>query len=168
MKGILDQLGVNWRLLLTQGVNFFILLAVLTFLAYRPLIRIMEERRKKIELGLKAGEEGEKRLKHIEELKAEKLAQAERSSLSLISRAEEKAKKEAGVIVKNSEAKAKTILEEAVDLAQRKKMEELENLTAEAKNIIKSAIVKTVQLDPRLIDEALISRAVETIKKERV
>ena len=43
-------------MLVAQALNFLILLVVLTIFVYRPLMRTMEERRKKIELGVKGGE----------------------------------------------------------------------------------------------------------------
>ena len=166
MEAIFSQLGVNWRLLLTQGVNFFVLAAILTLLVYRPLTRIMEERRRKIESGVKAGEEAERRLTQIEELKARRMAEAERSAVSVISRAEEKAKKQGGIIIAGSEEKAKKIIDEARDLTEKKRIEELENLAREARGLVRAAIVKTVELDPVLIDEKLVERAIEIIKKQ--
>ena len=66
MGVLLEQLGINWKLLVSQGVNFFILLTVLALLVYRPLLKTMEERKKKIELGLRGAEEVESRLKAID------------------------------------------------------------------------------------------------------
>ena len=93
MEGILGQLGVNWRLLLTQGVNFFVLLVVLNIFVFKPLTKIIEERRKRIEFGLKGAEEAEKKLNEIEVVKTERLAKADKTALGIISSAEDEAKK---------------------------------------------------------------------------
>lgn len=45
---LLQKLGVDWKLLLAQVVNFTILLSVLTFFVYRPLLRVIDERRERI------------------------------------------------------------------------------------------------------------------------
>ena len=50
---LLFQLGINWKLFLSQAVNFFILLGVLTFFVYKPLIKVIKERNQKISEGLK-------------------------------------------------------------------------------------------------------------------
>ena len=49
---LLSQLGIDWKLFLSQAVNFFILLLVLTFFVYKPLIKIVKERNKRIKEGL--------------------------------------------------------------------------------------------------------------------
>lgn len=166
MSGIFDQLGVNWRLLLTQGVNFFVLLIVLTVFVYRPLIKVVGQRRKRIELGLKGAEEAEKRLNAIEEVKTQKLAEADKSALGIISAAEDEAKKRSQDIVAESHQKADSVLKEAAAVAERRKAEELSGLAREAEAIIKAAIAKTVELDPKLIDEKLTRRAVELTKEQ--
>ncbi|OGJ58127.1 hypothetical protein A3H22_00160 [Candidatus Peribacteria bacterium RIFCSPLOWO2_12_FULL_55_15] len=45
---LLTKLGVDWKLLLAQIVNFTILLAVLSLFVYRPLLRVIDERRERI------------------------------------------------------------------------------------------------------------------------
>ncbi len=166
MSEILSQLGVNWRLLLSQGVNFFVLLAVLTFFVYRPLLRVMEERQKKIKLGLKGAEETERRLAAIEGERVIILAAADKNALGVISAAESEAKKRAAEISAEAQKKAETTLKEALAVAERRKHEQMAELTLRAGALVRAAIAKTVELDPKAIDEKLVERAVELIGKE--
>jgi F0F1-type ATP synthase membrane subunit b/b' len=109
MSELFGQLGINWRLLVTQGVNFFALLAILTFFAYRPLLRLLDERRKKIELGLQGAEEAQRRLDEIERLKSERLAKADRQALAAITQAEKEAQTRGQGIIAETRAKALSI-----------------------------------------------------------
>ena len=59
MAELLSQLGIDGKLLLSQGVNFGIVLAVLTYFIYKPLVKILNERKTKIEFGLKGAAEAE-------------------------------------------------------------------------------------------------------------
>ena len=52
MEQLFSQLGIDWHLLLSQAVNFFLLLIVLRVFAYKPLLAFLHERRRKIEEGL--------------------------------------------------------------------------------------------------------------------
>jgi len=165
MEGIFSQLGINWRLLLTQGVNFFVLLVVLNLFVFKPLVKVMEERKKRIEFGLKGAEEAEKKLNEIEVVKTERLAKADKKALGIISSAEDEAKKRAQGIIAETHKKAELVLEEAAAVAERKKMEELTKLASHAKGLILAAIAKTVELDPKLIDEKLAGEAAEMVKK---
>ena len=44
------KLGIDWRLLIAQLVNFVILFTALTFLLYKPLIAALDKRRAKVEI----------------------------------------------------------------------------------------------------------------------
>jgi len=167
MSELIHQFGIDWKLLIAQGANFFILLAVLTIFVYRPLVRLMEERRKKIEFGLKGAEEAEKRLGEIEEIKIHKIAEADKKAVEIIGGAEKNAGKRVAEILTEADKKADSILLEAEKTSERKKQEELERLSKEANSLIKEAIIKTVELDPRAIDETLIAKAAATIKQKR-
>jgi len=166
MESLFEKLGVNWKLLFSQGVNFIILLTILTALVYKPLLKIMKERQQRIELGLKIGEEAEKRLNEIENIKNQKIAEADKKALAIIDEAQKNAKNKFQEIIKEANTKSENILSDAALVAEKRKQEALEKLTDEAKSIIKEAIVKTVELDPTQIDEKLINQAVETIKQK--
>ncbi|MEK7081976.1 MAG: hypothetical protein AAB537_02940 [Patescibacteria group bacterium] len=49
MAELFSQLGINWKILVAQLINFGILVAVLRWLLYRPLLELLEKRRKKLE-----------------------------------------------------------------------------------------------------------------------
>lgn len=66
--------GVNWKLLLIQGLNFGLLLLVLYKFLYKPLFALVDKRQRVIEKGLKdaeeAGHEKEKVLKEKDSILA--------------------------------------------------------------------------------------------------
>lgn len=64
---ILNQFGVNPILLLAQAVNFFILLFILKKFLYKPILKVLDERKKRIEESLKNAEEIELQLQKTKE-----------------------------------------------------------------------------------------------------
>src|SRR3989344_6615672 len=92
MTDLFEQLGIRGSSLIIQGVNFVILLVVLTFAVYRPLMRIMKERREKIALGIRGAEEAQKRIDEAEVIKDQKIKEADKSAITIIGEAEQKAK----------------------------------------------------------------------------
>ena len=60
--------------LLAQLINFTLLLTLLTVLAYKPLLRVMDERRRRIQEGLDAADESKRRLSDTEKAVAEEFA----------------------------------------------------------------------------------------------
>lgn len=53
---LFEKLGIDWRLLIAQLVNFAILITALTFLLFKPLIAALDKRRAKISESLENAE----------------------------------------------------------------------------------------------------------------
>lgn len=88
---ILNQFGINPLLLAAQAVNFVVLLLILKKLLYKPLLKVLEERRTKIAESLKNAEEIEKRLNETTEREAEVLLKAAKEGEKMIKSAGEQA-----------------------------------------------------------------------------
>jgi len=56
MSSLIQALGLDLRILLAQFINFAVLVFVLWRFAYRPILNLLEERRKKVEQGVKDAE----------------------------------------------------------------------------------------------------------------
>jgi F-type H+-transporting ATPase subunit b len=160
---ITAQLGIDWKLLLSQAVNFLLLLVILRMFVYKPILEILKKRQKKIEEGLAKAEEADVRLKEVDNINKKKIKETENKAINIIKNTEEKAKKlEVDLLdkAKTKEADYMAKVEqniEAEKLAARKEMEK------EAAELVKRALIKTVGLAPEKVDEALIKRAVEQI-----
>ncbi len=160
MQQLLDQLGIDWHLLLSQAVNFILLLIVLRIFVYKPLLKLLHDRRDKIEGGLVKAEEAEKRLLEVDQIGKGKIKQAEAEAFSILKKTESDAK----TLEEKLLAEAKRKEDDAVkSTAVRLLAQEEESRRAmekEAAALVRRPIVKTVELSPEKIDDALISRAV--------
>jgi len=96
----LKDFGVQPMLLAAQVVNFLILLFILKKLLYGPILKVLAERKKKIEDSLKNAEEIEKRLLQTEEEKEKVLEKA-----SLL----DEAKKEIEIMKEEGKAQAESL-----------------------------------------------------------
>lgn len=100
----MDGLGINLPTLITQFVNFGLLLALLWIFLHKPLRRVLDERRRRIEAGLKASQ----------------TAQAEAEEARVKAQAEIQAGREEGQrVIGQAQATAERIQREAHDGAQR-------------------------------------------------
>src|SRR4030067_222054 len=77
---VLEDFGVEPILLLAQVVNFVILLYILKRFLYKPILKVLEERKKRIETSVKQSEDIQKRFdemskKQTEILDTEKIVQ---------------------------------------------------------------------------------------------
>jgi len=72
----MSKLGIEWRMLLAQLVNFSIVFFLLWRFAYRPIFAMFEARRQKIAEGLANAEKIKAELVHTEAERKRVLAQA--------------------------------------------------------------------------------------------
>ena len=162
---LLFQLGINWKLFLSQVVNFFILLLVLTFFVYKPLIRIIKERSKKIKEGLEKAEEADVRLKEIDIIGAGKIREAEQKGIEIIKATEVKAK----ILDKENQEKAEKKQKDAQELLKlsilKQKEEAREIVLKDAVELVKKIVSKTVELNPKDIDDKLVKKAVSELNE---
>ena len=141
-----------------------ILLVVLTKFVYKPLMKMVEERRQKIELGVKGGELAKKVIEDAEKMGQVKIKEADVQAVAIVSEAEKNANKKAQEIALQADKKAQGALREAMLMAERKEKEEMARVAVEAKMLIREAIIKTVKLKPDQIDDKLIEQAVGAIE----
>ena len=73
---ILNQFGVQPILLAAQVVNFLILLFILKKFLYKPILKVLDERKSRIEESLKNAQEIQQKLLETEKEKEEILARA--------------------------------------------------------------------------------------------
>lgn len=163
---LLFQLGIDWKLIISQAVNFFILLGVLTFFVYKPLLKVLEERSRKIKEGLEKAEEADVRLKNIDQIGKEKLKEAEQQGIEIIKATEAKAKDLGQKIQKETEEKQKKAQQEVKEQLKKQLEENKKIVLAQAGELVKKAIVKTIELEPDAVDETLIKKAVKEVGDE--
>lgn len=165
MQQLLDQLGINWQLLLSQGVNFVLLLIVLRIFVYKPLLTLLHERRKKIEGGLMKAEEAEIRLHEVDEIGKRKIKEAEGEALAIIKKTEGDAKVLEARLLDEAHRKEEEAVKSAAARLRAQEEESRRGLEKEAAVLVRLAIAKTVELSPEKIDDALIAKAVIQAKQ---
>lgn len=165
MQQLFEQLGIDWRLLLSQAVNFFLLLIVLRIFVYKPLLKLLHDRRARIEEGLTKADEADRRLTEVEEIGKGKIREAETQALGILKKTESDARSLEVKMLAEAKRKeadelraAEAMLRAAED-ASRREMEK------EAAAFVRRAIAKTVELSPEKIDDALIAKAVNDAKQ---
>ena len=129
MEPLLSVFGVNWKLLFAQGINFALLLAILSYFLYKPILRIIDERREKVAQGVRIAEEAELRLKDAQTKSERIVGDASREAESLVKTARSRADERGAEIMKTAEARAQGILADAsarADEERRKAFKETE------------------------------------------
>lgn len=159
----LVSLGIDWKLLLAQGVNFLVLLFVLKRFAYKPMLDVLERRTAHIEKGLLDAEAARVRLEEAAAKEEAILGRAREEAKRIVADAEIAAEKRGERIVDEVEKKAAAFLEEAKKHAE----QERDLLFREAKGEIAGLVLSVAEkvLKEKLSgsrDEELAKRFLET------
>jgi len=88
-RDLAETFGWNWQLFLSQVVSFTIVALLLRRFAYKPILGILEERRRRIEEGLLNAEKIKQELAEAEKRYAEILAKANAQAQKMIDEARE-------------------------------------------------------------------------------
>ena len=164
----LQALGLDWAALLFQLINFGALLVILRFVAYKPILRVLDMRRLKIEESLKASAEMERLRQDLAAEQRQKLADISVEADRLLAQS----KSRADALINEAKAQAKTQAEHVVAQAEQRAAQEFE----EHEERLKRQVVEWVALaTERLIhekvdtdtDEALIRQALTEARKQK-
>lgn len=120
---ILKDFGVEPILLLAQIVNFVILLYLLKRFLYKPILKVLEERKKKIEISLKQAEEIQKQYSQSTVKQEAILEKGREDAQKIIDDAKEEAQVLAAQIRQEADESAQDSIKrtmEALDLEKQK------------------------------------------------
>lgn len=165
----MEGLGISLPTLLTQVITFIILLIILRFVAYKPLMRMLDERSQRVkdsmeqtesikEQAARADEEAQKRIEAAAKEGQEAVARAVRTGEEIRQKAQQEAKPEAEALI----AKARLEIQRERDEAIGELRKEFTDLTiAAAEKVIDRELNKEEhrQLIDKVLDES------ETLKK---
>lgn len=152
MTELIHALGIDWHILVAQIINFAILLAVLAKFVYKPVMRILDDRREGVLKALAREEKAEERLATAETDKERIVAEARVTATALI----EVAKKDAEDIKKKLLSGAKEEIAKMRAEAEKKMRDDRTRLMSEVKGEIGMVIVDTIE---KTLGDVLDARA---------
>ena len=135
----MEALGLDVKLLLAQVVNFLLLWFILSRFLYKPILKMLDDRKKKIKDGLDTAAKIEKKLEDIQEKEKE-----------IIKAATSRAAIEEAQLIALAKTQSVQIIETAKNSAGRESQQALERIRAEESAVyerIKDRIVKQISDD---------------------
>jgi len=145
MQELFTKLGIDWKLLIAQVVNFLVLLFVLYKFAYGPIVAMLEKRQKKIEQGLKDAESARKNLEKSEEKQKEILKKARADFKVIVEKAHTQAEKSKLEIAAEAKTQAKKILADAKAEIGREKKKTIGEIKSEIGGLVAMAAEKVIE-----------------------
>lgn len=146
MSDLFAVFGINWKLLLIQALNFVALLTILSYFLYTPILRMIKERQKKIEEGVRTAEAAAQKLSEARGESTKIVGDAAREAEGLVQAARTQAAAQGSGIVKAAEDRASGILRDAAaraEEAKRQALKESEREIARAAMLAAEKILAT-------------------------
>lgn len=136
----MEALGINLKFLLIQLANFGLFVFLFTKFLLKPILKMLDARKKKIADGLEAAEKSKTEFLKIDELKNEAKRKMKSEEKKLLDEARIKAEKQASVIIADAKKQSEKITKET---------------TQNIKNIEKEATLKMRENELHIIEKII-------------
>ncbi|MDP3057686.1 MAG: F0F1 ATP synthase subunit B [bacterium] len=131
MTDLFSKLGIDWKLLAAQLVNFTILIVILYKLLYKPMLDMFQKRRNTISRSLKEAKKIEEDFKNLEQAKDLEMREARVQSKDLVNKATLAAEEEKSRILVQTKTASDKLVGEAKGIIRREKEQMLKDLEKE-------------------------------------
>ena len=150
-------LSIDPAIIVTQMFNFLILLVILRFLLYKPLLKVMQDREKRINDGLENAERADQMLSESETTRTETIKAAKVESHAILDSARKSAEEAKSGILQEAETEAAKILQTGRNVVEMERNKAAQDLKVQAVDLIIQTAEKVLKekIDP-LRDQKLI------------
>lgn len=128
----MDKLGIETQLIIAQVVNFAIIIFFLNKLLYKPILGMLEKRKKKIQEGLDLTEKMQEEAEKMEIKKGKVIADAKKEAIAIIEEAKTQGKTEEKQIIEAAHREADDIIEKGKGQAAEQKLQMMKEIRGEA------------------------------------
>ncbi|MFC2023871.1 F0F1 ATP synthase subunit B [Chloroflexota bacterium] len=109
----MEALGINLGYLISQIVNFTLLAVLLYFVAYKPVLRMLDERSARIKQGLEDAEVASRRAAEMEQAFEARMIEARKEGQEIIAQATQMSEKARQDILEKAREEAQAQIEKA-------------------------------------------------------
>ena len=117
----MEALGINLGYLISQIVNFTLLAVLLYFVAYKPILRMLDERSARIKQGLDDAEQASRRAAEMEQEFEQRLAEARKEGQEIVAQATQMSEKARQEILETAREEARAQVEKAKEEISRER-----------------------------------------------
>ncbi len=144
----MEQLGINWGLLVAQIVNVGLLVWLLGQFLFKPILNMLNERTERIQTSLQEAEQVKQQLANAKSAYEAEVAKGRQEAAAIVAQAHERAKAQEAEIIAQARRDADRLREEARAQAA----QERDQMLREAKGQIAELVTLTAS---RVLDAEL-------------
>ncbi|HLC76488.1 MAG TPA: F0F1 ATP synthase subunit B [Candidatus Peribacterales bacterium] len=130
---LISALGIDWHVLTAQLINYGILFVALSVLLYKPVLKLLDDRRERIAKSMEDAKKIDQKLKEIEKERESMMKQLDQKSSALLAEAKKQADGARVDMVAAAKSEAENMLERGrkqLEDERRKMVSDLEKTVA--------------------------------------
>jgi F-type H+-transporting ATPase subunit b len=161
----MEALGINFTLLISQAINFVVMVVILHMLLYKRVLGMLQKRTERIEQSIKDADQVKEQLANAKRDYEAEIGKARQEGAKILAQAQDRAKVQESEIVAEARQEAERIRAEAREQAQRERdqligevKDQLAELVAETASRVLQAEV-SAKTHNKLIEESLAELA---------
>lgn len=158
---LLAKLGINWQLLIAQVVNFMIVLGVLGFFIYKPILNLLDSRAERIRKAMEDAKKVENQMQDLEKMRLEEMKKLDQESGAYFERVRKQADQLQEEILTNAKKEAEGILQNAM-----RRIDEERRLMME--DVLKTVNKVVISMTEKILDREFSPADQERITKSLV
>ena len=160
---------IHWYQLLFQIINFGILIFVLNKFLYSPIVKIIDQRNKKIQDGIKAAEKNLEEKANLEEFKKRIQLKAEKEATDILSKARQQADQQSKEMLNESKSEAQALTEREFENLREKLKDEEAKMKGRIGNLVVDMTAKVLEKTLSSSDQhQIIDRELKILEKAKV
>ncbi len=160
---LLTKLGIDWGVLIAQLINFVILIVALTYFVYKPVLRLLDDRRERIRKAMEDAKSIENQKRELDQFKAEQLRKVDQEVAKFLESSKGQAEAAKKEILAGAEKEAAQILVKA----RQQLDEERSRMVNDVQGTLASVIVRmTEKILEREFSKADQTRLLGAVEKE--
>lgn len=145
MEQLIQAFGIDIKLIAVQIINFVVLLAVLSYFLYKPVLKLLNDREEKIKQGIVDAEAAAQARATAMDEKSAILTSAQQEAQEVTARAAAFAKEQETQIVSDAQEKASHVLSDAEAKSAQLKAQALRESEAEIAKLAVLAAQKVLE-----------------------
>lgn len=162
----MEQLGIQPFQLVTQVFNFLVMVFLLSKFLYKPILKVLEERKKKIAEGLAYSQKMKEEAEKSEKKRQEVINQAKEEARKIVEDGKKAGKKLEEEIIGKALTEANTILGKARQDLEREKLEMERDLRTKTVEIAQSWVEAVLgKVLGEKAQKTLINQKIEDLEK---
>ncbi|PLX21025.1 ATP synthase F0 subunit B [Candidatus Parcubacteria bacterium] len=145
MDSLIEIFHIDAKLLIAQMINFAIVISVLYFFALKPLMKVMEERTKKIEKSMDDAKRIEEKLEKTDADYKEALGNAKKEANVIMEKATAQAEEKREQMIKKAKEDIGAIINDEKAKMQAEKAEVLREIKKEVAGMVTASLEKVLE-----------------------